>query len=237
MLHSTLLYFSLTLLSWISVVRSQNCQLQVPANPLTAQGLATPYVLTGCNVSVVSPKYSLVNAECPYQQLDFANQGVFVEAAILDPATGKIQIYSPLVINAGMTPVGNGTGTSTTNVNPTTSASATTSAGPATGSDAATGIPASAPSSSMSVGTTTAAATGASDVPFSTIASAEATATKAARQAASAGFYVPPIVPTLPDNAVVGIWFGSNAVSVTLTGSTGGCVNGLGNSVFGQVCF
>jgi hypothetical protein len=56
-----------------------------------------------------------------------------------------------------------------------------------------------------------------------------------ARQAASAGFYVPPIVPTLPNNAVVGIWFGSNAVSVTLTGSTGGCVNGLGDSLFGQV--
>lgn len=57
----------------------------------------------------------------------------------------------------------------------------------------------------------------------------------AARQAAGAGFYIPPIVPTLPNNAVVGIWFGSNAASLTLTGSTEGCVNGLGNSVFGQV--
>lgn len=49
---SALLFLSLTLLSLVSVVRSQNCQLQVPANPLTAEGLATPYVLTGCNVSI-----------------------------------------------------------------------------------------------------------------------------------------------------------------------------------------
>ncbi|KAH0833826.1 hypothetical protein J3R83DRAFT_10990 [Lanmaoa asiatica] len=205
MRYSTRLSLALTFLSWVAVVRSQNCQLQVPANPLTAQGLATPYVLTGCN------------------QLDFANQGVFVEAAILDPATGNIQIYSPLVINVGMTPVGNGTGAATTN------ASATTSVG------AATGI--STPSGSTNAGTTTVPTIGASGVASSTITSAEATATKAARQAASAGFYVPPIVPTLPNNAIVGIWFGSNAVSVTLTGSTGGCVNGQGNSVFGQFAY
>ena len=53
MQYSALLSLSLALLSWVSVVRSQACQLQVPADPLTAQGLATPYVLTGCNVSIV----------------------------------------------------------------------------------------------------------------------------------------------------------------------------------------
>jgi hypothetical protein len=196
MRYSVLLSLSLTLLSWVAVVRSQNCQLRVPANPLTAQGLATPYVLTGCN------------------QLDFANQGVFVEAAILDPATGSIQIYNPLVINAGMTPVGNGTGASTTGAGTTPTSTGSTSAG-----------------------ATTTPATDASSVASSTIASSQATATMVARQAASAGFYVPPIVPTLPNNAVVGIWFGSNAVSVTLTGSTGGCVNGLGDSLFGQFAY
>jgi hypothetical protein len=45
------------------------------------------------------------------------------------------------------------------------------------------------------------------------------------------------VVPTLPANAVVGLWFGSNAVTLTLTGSTNGCVNGLPGSVFGQVAY
>ncbi|KAG1730858.1 uncharacterized protein EDB91DRAFT_1059159 [Suillus paluster] len=144
-------YFGLplTFLSWASIAFSQ-CTLMIPQNPLTAQGLATPYELTGCN------------------QLDFANEGVFVEAAIIDPATGEIQIYNPLVINAGMVAVG------------TTSTSTSTS---------------------------------------------------------RAGFFIPPIVPTLPANAVVGLWFGSNAQTVTLTGDTATCVNGLGTSVFGQFAY
>jgi len=31
--------------------------------------------------------------------LDFANQGSFVEATILDTATGAVQVYNPLIIN------------------------------------------------------------------------------------------------------------------------------------------
>ncbi|KAG2143087.1 hypothetical protein DEU56DRAFT_733586 [Suillus clintonianus] len=138
----TYISLSLTFLSCASITIAQ-CTLNIPQNPLTAQGLATPYELTGCN------------------QLDFANQGVFVEAAIIDPATGQIQIYNPLVINAGMT----------------------------------------------AVGTT------------------------------RAGFFIPPIVPTFPANAVVALWFGSNAQTVTLTGDTATCVNGLGTSVFGQFAY
>jgi len=49
--------------------------------------------------------------------------------------------------------------------------------------------------------------------------------------------FIPPVVPTLPANAVVGIWFGSNALTVTLTGTTQGCVNGDGNSIFGQFAY
>jgi hypothetical protein len=45
------------------------------------------------------------------------------------------------------------------------------------------------------------------------------------------------VVPTLPANNVVGIWFGSNANTITLTGSTNGCVNGLPGSVFGQFAY
>src|SRR6266480_5274118 len=62
---------------------AQNCVMTVPPNPLTAQGLATPFTVTGCN------------------QRDFTAQGSFVEAAIFNPATNSISIYHPLVVNQG----------------------------------------------------------------------------------------------------------------------------------------
>ena len=49
--------------------------------------------------------------------------------------------------------------------------------------------------------------------------------------------FITPTVPTVPANAVVGIWFGSNALTITLTGSTNGCVNGAPNSIFGQFAY
>ncbi len=65
---------------------SGNCSLAVPANPLSAAGLATPWQLgDGC---------SMANA---------ATQGAFVEATILAP-NGQVQVYNPLVITAGTTP-------------------------------------------------------------------------------------------------------------------------------------
>ena len=65
---------------------SMNCTLIVPANPLTAQGLATPWQLgDGC---------SMANA---------ATEGAFVEATILAP-NGQVQVYNPLVITAGTRP-------------------------------------------------------------------------------------------------------------------------------------
>jgi hypothetical protein len=65
---------------------SMNCTLQVPNNPLSAQGLATPYQLgDGC---------SMANA---------GTEGAFVEATILSP-NGQLQVYNPLVITAGTTP-------------------------------------------------------------------------------------------------------------------------------------
>lgn len=106
------------------------------------------------------------------QQLDFANEGVFVEASIFDPATGRIEIYNPLVINAGM-----------------------------------------ASTSSQAMNATKSSAAG----------------------PAGAGFFIPPIMPTIPNDAIVALWFGSNANNVTLKGDTKTCVNGLGKSVFGQV--
>ncbi len=64
---------------------SMNRTLTVPANPLSAQGLATPWQLgDGC---------SMANA---------ATEGAFVEATILAP-NGQAQVYNPLVITAGTT--------------------------------------------------------------------------------------------------------------------------------------
>jgi hypothetical protein len=63
-----------------------NCQITVPANPLTAAGLATPYLLQPpCSMAV-------------------GTQQAFAEAAVFDPATNTVSIYHPLVINAGTKP-------------------------------------------------------------------------------------------------------------------------------------
>jgi hypothetical protein len=65
---------------------SLNCTLAVPANPLSAAGLATPWQLgDGC---------SMANA---------GTEGAFVEATILAP-NGSVQVYSPLVVTAGTQP-------------------------------------------------------------------------------------------------------------------------------------
>jgi hypothetical protein len=65
-----------------------NCTLTVPANPLTAQGLATPYVLSGTR-----PGGQCHEAE--------GTQAAFVEATIVNPATGALSVYHPLVIDEG----------------------------------------------------------------------------------------------------------------------------------------
>jgi hypothetical protein len=65
---------------------SMNCTVSVPANPLSAQGLASPWVLgDGCTWA------------------NGGTEGVFVDATILAP-NGQIQVYNPLVINQGTTP-------------------------------------------------------------------------------------------------------------------------------------
>ena len=73
-----------------------SCVLVVPANPLAAQGLATPYQLTGPNG--MSPQAS----GCT--MANFANLGAFAQATILDPATGALSTYEPLVITQGTQP-------------------------------------------------------------------------------------------------------------------------------------
>jgi hypothetical protein len=72
------------------------CDIIVPANPLTAAGLATPYRLTGPHGS--SP------ARSGCTMANSANLGAFVQATILDPATGALRVYEPLVITNGTRP-------------------------------------------------------------------------------------------------------------------------------------
>jgi hypothetical protein len=60
--------------------RAQNCVLQVPANPLTAKGLQTPYVQSNCSQR--------------------AGTASFVECAIYD-GQGGLSYYAPLIIDQG----------------------------------------------------------------------------------------------------------------------------------------
>jgi len=66
-----------------------DCTLIVPDDPLSPKGLATPYELVATDPA---------NGACHEYVVD---QRGFVEAAILDPATGQISIYHPLVIDKG----------------------------------------------------------------------------------------------------------------------------------------
>jgi hypothetical protein len=118
-----------------------NCTLIVPPAPLTAQGLATPYQLVATNRR---------NGQCREAN---DNQSAFVEATIIDPATGALSIYRPLVIDRGTQP-------------------------PAL-----------------------------------------------------------PVVPKLKPGSVVGLWFGFQGNTLTLAGASGGCVNGLPGSPFGQFAY
>ena len=73
-----------------------NCDIIVPANPLSARGLATPYQLTGTD--------GRTPAESGCQMSNAAKLGAFVQATILDPATGALSVYDPLVVTRGTRP-------------------------------------------------------------------------------------------------------------------------------------
>jgi hypothetical protein len=125
---------------------NMDCTLIVPQNPLSATGLATPYQLTATNPA---------NGPCNEGN---AKQASFVQGAVIDPATGQLSIYNPLVIDQGTKPA------------------------------------------------------------------------------------IMPVVPQLPANAVVALWFGSNANTLTLQDTNGSlmqgnCVNGIENSIFGQFSY
>ena len=73
-------------LSLCSIAITQDCKLVVPANPLSAAGLATPYKLLP-----------------PCHQAN-ATTSTFVQGAVIDLATGQISVYNPLVTDNGILP-------------------------------------------------------------------------------------------------------------------------------------
>lgn len=64
------------------------CTLNIPADPLSAAGLAQPWFLENAT------------AACT----ENAATGAFVQATILDPVTGQLSVYYPLVVPEGQTP-------------------------------------------------------------------------------------------------------------------------------------
>jgi hypothetical protein len=129
---------------------NMDCSLIVPRNALSAQGLATPWQLAGPDGQ--DPAGSGCLQSNP-------NLEAFVQATILDPATGRLSVYEPLVVTAGTDPA------------------------------------------------------------------------------------VAPVAPNLPRRAVIDIMVGFNGNNLQLIGAQPGaltqarCVNGLGDSLFGQVAY
>jgi hypothetical protein len=79
-----------------STAVNADCDIVIPAHPLTAKGLATPFLLTG--PAGTSP------AASGCQMINSLALGAFAQATILDPATGALSVYDPLVITKGTRP-------------------------------------------------------------------------------------------------------------------------------------
>ena len=69
-----------------------NCTIIVPANPLSAAGLMTPYQLTATDPAMG-----------PCNESNVGTQSAFVEAAILSP-DGQLTTYDPVVVDEGDQP-------------------------------------------------------------------------------------------------------------------------------------
>ena len=72
-----------------------NCTIIVPANPLSARGMATPYQLTGPD--------GMTPAQSGCTMTNAVNLGAFVQATIVNTQTGQLSVYDPLVITQGTT--------------------------------------------------------------------------------------------------------------------------------------
>lgn len=67
-----------------------DCTLAVPASPLTAQGLATPWRLSAADTGACHEANP--------------NSAAFVQAVILDPQSGQVFVYEPLVVDVRTRP-------------------------------------------------------------------------------------------------------------------------------------
>ena len=76
-----------------ALTATNDCTLTVPQNPLSAQGLATPYVLSSGNDGTVCTEETQGTA-------------AFVEAVIYEPSTGQLYTYTPVVEDAGASLLG-----------------------------------------------------------------------------------------------------------------------------------
>src|SRR5689334_15840469 len=72
------------------------CGIVVPASPLSARGLATPYQLTGPSGTSAAAAGCTTSAS--------AARAGLVRATILDPATGALAVYTPVVVTQGARP-------------------------------------------------------------------------------------------------------------------------------------
>src|SRR2546430_16253247 len=75
-----------------AAVVNGDCTLIVPSQPLSAHGLATPYQLVATDPE---------NGPCNESN---KAQAALVQGAVINPATGQISIYNPLVIDQGTQP-------------------------------------------------------------------------------------------------------------------------------------
>ena len=72
-----------------NLLTAPQCTLNVPADPLSAAGLTQPWFLENATATCAED----------------AATGAFAQATILDPATGKLSVYYPLVVPEGQSPV------------------------------------------------------------------------------------------------------------------------------------
>jgi hypothetical protein len=71
-----------------NLLAAPQCTLNIPADPLSAAGLSQPWFLENATAACAED----------------AATGAFVQATILDPATGQLSTYYPLVVPEGQTP-------------------------------------------------------------------------------------------------------------------------------------
>jgi hypothetical protein len=90
MILQVILALFFTCVSCLDLQAGDGCVLKVPDNPLTPQGLMTPYILMGANCNEANPANSR-----------------FVHGVVLNNETGQLFIYNPLVVTQGMQVVSN----------------------------------------------------------------------------------------------------------------------------------